>query len=515
MPERPTEWIADDAALGDLWWGIYARLSMAGDEDETGVDRQIADGLKEARRRGAKRVRIYADDGFSAYKRKVVRPRFEALLEDIADGRLPGGVVAWRAERLARRPKDAQRLIDALDAEEPNPRSIAYTISDGVDTSTDPGLFVFRQLVEFGRWESKAISQRVARAHLSRFEAGRFGGSPPAFGHKDGTAWREVEPAAAEAIRLAAQRLIAGEGVMSILRDWAARGITTRTGQRWQHPAWRKMMMSPRIAGLRVLRGLESSGVDAKGLPWIAPILDLESWRSVKRIFEDPSRRTNGTGDARHLLTSILRCGNPKCLGSLRAKGNAGRKNGPDYWTYGCSKDYGHPEACGRIWIKGSHTDAYIEGVVLAALSDPAVIAALTRASSGEPADDWAKEETDLRADLLATRERIIAVEMAWMKGPAALEAEIGISPEGYRRWRAGEVERRDDIERQLARLVRTRSVVRAIADPDAFWAAATLQEKREIVRAVCPAIVVRQAASIPEFPQRWDRRRIAITLAG
>ena len=514
MSTRYPDWIAADVSPEDPWWGVYARLSLAGDEDETGVDRQVADGIKEARRRGAKRIRIYADDGFSAFKRRVVRPRFEDLLADLANDRLPGGVVAWRAERLARQPRDAERLLDALRADEDDPRTTAYTIADGVDTSTEAGKFVFRQLVQFGRWESKAIGQRVARAARARSEQGRFHGGPPAFGHRDGTAWRDVEPREADAIRGAAERILAGEGVRSILRDWTARGLLTRRGKPWQHAAWRKMIISPRMAGLRVHHGVESSGVDPEGQPWIGQILDEETWRAVKRVLEDPARRSqNPGGQARHLLTGVMRCG--VCLGPLRAKGNAGHKNGQGYWTYGCVKDWSHPTACGRVWIKGSPSDEYIEGVVVAALSDSAVVAALTKGIGGQPDAPDVDEGAELRKALLEIRERIVVAEVAWMRGPAVLEAELGISPEGYRRWRAGAIGERDELERRLARLVRGRAVVRAVADPEQFWAEATLETRRDVIRAVCPEIVVRQAASVPEFPQRWDRRRIAITFAG
>ncbi|MGC8633381.1 MAG: recombinase family protein [Candidatus Limnocylindrales bacterium] len=514
MSTRYPDWTATDVRPEDPCWGVYARLSLAGDEDETGVDRQVADAINEARRRGAKRVRIYADDGFSAFKRRVVRPRFEDLLTDLADDRLPGGVVAWRAERLARQPRDAERLLDALRADEDDPRTNAYTIADGVDTSTEAGKFVFRQLVQFGRWESKAIGQRVARAARARAEQGRFHGGPPAFGHRDGTAWREVEPREADAIRGAAERILAGDGVRSILRDWTAQGLLTRTGKPWQHAAWRNMILSPRMAGLRVSHGVESSGVDPEGRPWIAQILDEETWRALKRVLEDPARRRqNPGGQAKHLLTSVLRCG--ACFGPLRAKGHAGHKNGRGYWTYGCIKDWYHPTACGKVWIKGVLTDQYIEGVVLAALSDRSVVAALTRGMSAQADGPDGDEEGELHAALLEVRERVLAAEVAWMRGPAVLEAEFGISPEGYRRWRAGAIAERDELEKRVARLTRGRAVVRAVADPERFWAEATLETKRDVIRAVCPDIVVRQAASLPEFPQRWDRRRIAITFAG
>lgn len=502
--ELRRDWVAPDAEADDPWWAVYARLSLAGDEDETGVDRQVADCLADARRRGAKRIRIYTDDGISAYRRRVVRPDFERLLEDVEHGPLRH-VVAWKAERLARQPRDAERLLDALAADEDVPRAVAYTIADGVDTSTEAGKFVFRQLVQFGRWESKAISQRVARAHQSRLEAGRFSGSPAAFGHRDGTGWREVDAVEAALIREGAARVLAGEGVRTILRDWGKEAVKTRAGNLWQHRAWIMMITSPRMAGLRLVRGVEASGTDADGQPWIAPILDVETWRDVRRILLDPARRPkNPGGTPKHLLTGLLTCG--LCLGPLRAKGHAGKAHGPNYWTYGCVRDVYHPLACGRVWIKGDPTDHYIEQVVLAHLRMPEIIAALTRSSSDE---DPATGEDDVRTRALALRERILAAEVAWMRGPEALEAAFGISPEAYRRWRTAAIAERDELEHRITRNARQRAALTALADPEGFWDQAALEQRREVVRAVLPEVVVVPAAAAEGSARRWNPRRI------
>ncbi len=512
MSQIQEDWVSPVAAPEDPWWAVYARLSVAGDEDETGVDRQVADGLAEARRRGARRIRLYADHGFSASKRKVVRPGFERLLGDLEHGQLKYAV-AWKAERLARQPRDAERLLDALAADEDVPRALAYTVMDGIDTSTEAGKFVFRQLVQFGRWESKANAQRVARAQQSRIEAGRFGGSPPAFGHKDGSAWREIEMFEAQLIREGAARVLAGDGVRTILRDWGKQGVKTRAGNGWQHRAWIMMITSPRMAGLRLVRGVESSGTDTEGRPWIAPILEIETWRDVRRILLDPARRPkNPGGTPRHLLTGLLTCA--VCLGPLRAKGHAGKTHGPNYWTYGCVRDAYHPLACGRVWIKGSSTDQYIEQLALAHLRMPEVIAALTRGSrSGD--SDAGEDESELRTQALALRERILAAEVAWMKGPAELESAFGISPEAYRRWRAEVIVERDELERQIARSTRARAVFTALADPEEFWDQAALEDRREVVRAVLPEVVVERAAAVDGSARRWNPRRIRWTAAG
>lgn len=511
---RPV-WVSPSARPEDRWWGVYSRVSAPGETttEETSVDRQTADGLEEARRRGAQRVRIYEDRGFSAYKRGVRREAFEELLEDIEAVEIVA-VVAWRAERLARQPRDAERLMEALGADDDRPRAVAYTIRDGVDTNDEPGKFVFRQLVQFGRWESRAISDRVRRARRAAIEDGRFSGSPPAFGHRDGTQWREIVPEEVALVREGATRAIAGEGVRSILRDFNARGSRTRSGAHWQHRAWIKMVTSPRMIGARMVGDAKYHGTDAEGNSRIGAILDQDTWEQVRTILLDPNRRKHDYGGTpKHLLTGLMRCGATAegrlCGEPLRAKGQSGRSHGPGYWTYGCVRDAYHTEACGRVWIKGSNTDAYIERVVLAHLRMPSVVSALSLGLGDS--EDPTEEASELRRRLMALKERIVTAEVAALKGLSVLEAEFGVSMEGYRVWRAQALAERDDLEKSIARTTRARSVVKAIADPEEFWRQAALDERRDLVRSVLPSIFVRPASSVPGNPRRWNHRRIKL----
>lgn len=503
--EDGDEWRADNATNDDELWGIYARKSVAGDEEVGSIPVQIADSLAHAQRLGARRVRAYIDHGFSASKRRVVRPRFQDLLADISAG-VVTNVVGWRAERLARQPRDAQIFLDTLGAEEPKPWGVAYTVRDGVDTRTDQGQWFFRQLVEFGKWEAKAIAHRVASAHQATMQQGRFSGSPPAFGHRDGTQWREVEPDEAALIREGAARVIAGQGVRSILRDWHERGIRTRRGALWQHRAWIKMVTSPRMIGARVIGEAEYVGHDETGQPWIEPILDRETWEAVRRILLDPSRRKHeGGGTPKHLLTGLMRCG--ICNGELRAKGQNGRSHGPGYWSYGCVRDAYHPFACGRVWIKGAPTDGYIEQVTLAQLRDPAVRRALTLIVSGG-ADDADEQAAELRREFDKLNEEITRREVISLNGPRAVEQQLGVGVEALRRWRAQALERRDDLERRIGAVTRQRHVLRAVANPESFWDQAALPERRALVRALFSDITVDPAPRA----RRWSFRRIRFT---
>jgi hypothetical protein len=71
--------------------------------------------------------------------------------------------------------------------------------------------------------------------------------------------WRivgeELEPAEAELIEEAATRVLRGEGLRSIAMDWNERGVKIVGGSTWQGSAIRRVLMSPRIAGLKEHRG--------------------------------------------------------------------------------------------------------------------------------------------------------------------------------------------------------------------------------------------------------------------
>jgi hypothetical protein len=198
--------------------------------------------------------------------------------------------------------------------------------------------------------------------------------------------------------------------------------------------------------------------------------------------------------------------------------GMGGKNKGPHYWTYSCLRDAYHATACGGIHIHGAKTDAYIEGIVLAALADPGIKAALAMGLNAGGSVDSGQvdaDELELRRELGALTERIIEVEAAWMAGPAALEERFTISPEGYKRWRTEANGRRDELEGQISRSARAKVVFAAVADPVVFWTQAALSDKRELIKLLLPEIVVVPARSVVSPTRYWDPRRILITPLG
>jgi len=101
---------------------LYIRLSLVtvvpdASEGEpvqqSGLERQQVDTQALAERKGWQGV-PYIDEA-SAYKRRAKRPKFDQLLSDLADGTIEG-LCVYDCDRLARQPRDLERLIDLYEA---------------------------------------------------------------------------------------------------------------------------------------------------------------------------------------------------------------------------------------------------------------------------------------------------------------------------------------------------------------------------------------------------------------
>jgi site-specific DNA recombinase len=179
-------------------------------------------------------------------------------------------------------------------------------------------------------WQESAIrSERVRAAVERNTRAGkRTGGGSKPFGYKiirhhqgEGARrrWRivgeELEPAEAKLIKDAATRVLRGESLRSIAMDRNKRGIKTvgasstkpkdeRTDQDRDARVWpgsmiRRVLVSPRIAGLREHHGevITKDGEPVKAA-W-PEIINRETHHRLVGLLKDPSRRPANLGRPR------------------------------------------------------------------------------------------------------------------------------------------------------------------------------------------------------------------------
>ena len=173
------------------------------------------------------------DRDVSAYDRHTPRPAYEAMVAELDAGAIDV-IVAWKMDRLLRRPRDFEELWDRLEAH----GSSLTTVADGID-STQPlvGELVPRLLTTFAKLESQNISLRVKRKHEEIAAAGRrSGGGRRPFGLT--ADWTEIVGHEAEAIRAAVEAITVGRASRnSVALDWNARGIRTSSGRLWDSAA--------------------------------------------------------------------------------------------------------------------------------------------------------------------------------------------------------------------------------------------------------------------------------------
>jgi site-specific DNA recombinase len=179
----------------------------------------------------------------------------------------------------------------------------------------------------------------------------------------------ELEPAKADAVREPVSRVLRGESLRGIAFDFNKRGIKPAGGKKngvrkidkWQGSTLRRVLISPRIAGLR-----EHNGEVVGKAVWPA-IIDEATHDRLVGLLKDSSRRPLNYGRPRvHPLVACSTAGLARDLWvtSLQPKQSRG---------YGCRKD--ENLVCpGRVRIAAEPLVAYIESYVIDQWRNPEAI---------------------------------------------------------------------------------------------------------------------------------------------
>ena len=353
--------------------------------------------------RGWAVAKVYEDNDVSAYKRNVRRPEFELMLSDLSDG-LIDGVVAYDLDRLARQPKDLERLIDLYDGRK---RLVFATVTNDVNLGTADGRTMARVMVAFANKSSHDASRRIQRKHLELARQGKSSGGPAPYGWLKGG--RKIDPVAAQHIRAAQEQLLAGVRIGTIRTDWQRLGLGhPREGTtRLPHHLVERMLTNPRLCGFRTYHGeilLDDDGRPVVG-DW-ETINTVEEWEAVCAVVAERKQKQPGRSLARkYLLSGIARCG----LCHAKIRGQVNRHWRPNStlskFSYQCSVVNG---GCGKVGRVGEAVDEFVISLVLAEQRE--------RASSTtvEEPEPWpnASELTDVEADIAALTQAARAKEI-------------------------------------------------------------------------------------------------------
>ena len=367
---------------------MYARLSETYDAAES-VPTQLERGEAHAAQRGWRVAARFKDDGYSGFK-EITRDGFGDLIGAIESGQVDV-VIVRDVDRLTRNLTDWNRFEKACVRH--GVLLSPYTGAD-LDLSTPEGAYYGGMETLRAKRESAVKSARVREAADRNARAGkRAGGGWRWFGytriyanpdepdHRKRVIIREeINPVEAEALRDAARRVLLGETIGSVIRDWTARGIRPVAADEWSPSSLIYTLKSARIAGFR-----EWQGNKYPTTQWPA-IIDADTHERLARLFADPARRRYTVRREPHLLAGIARC--PRCGHGMYHRRFAGGKRSD---SYACVT--GPAKGCGYVAIKAELLEEYVTGAVLDALESPRVQQALREGGD---------QDAPRRADLLA-----------------------------------------------------------------------------------------------------------------
>lgn len=342
---------------------IYTRISQDGTGQRAGVTRQLKDCKALAKRLGWRIVATHTDNDISAFN-GAIRPGFEALLTSITNGEVDA-IICWHTDRLYRRTKDLERLVDIADAVQ------IRTVNAGdLDLSNSSGRMLARILGSVAQQESEHKGERRRSANLQRAEAGTWrADGPRVFGYTQ--RGEPLEPEAT-AVRQAARDVLAGRSLRSICVEWNTNGLRTPRGGKkggvvWTNSQLRRVLTKPAIAGLRVYTH-DGKTIERPG-DW-QPLVDPDTWRGLVAFLSDETRRPSSSFERRHMLSGVAVCG---ICGGLMYAATPGRTHGSGRpRIYACRPS----KHCSRL---AGPLDELVEATVLALLADPRIARRLTQ----------------------------------------------------------------------------------------------------------------------------------------
>ncbi|MFE9393219.1 recombinase family protein [Streptomyces sp. NPDC006784] len=409
--------------------GIYTRISRDDEGDSLGVARQQQDCERLTDLRSWQAVKVYEDNDVSAFKRNVTRDDFELVLKDLRAG-LIDGIVAYDLDRLARQPRDLERLIEVFDE---RPRLEFATVTNDINLGTPDGRTMARIMVAFANKSSHDSSRRIRRKHLELAQQGRDSGGPAPYG------WRKedrtkVDPKAAAAIREAQREILAGVRIGTIRTRWQEQGLgNPRTGtKRMAHHHVEHILTSPRLVGYRTYHGEILYGEDGRPVPgnW-EPINSLEEWEAVCAAVAERKQKKPGKSLARkYLLSGIARCG--LCKSKIRGQTNTRWEPGSKAakFTYQCSVVNG---GCGKVGRVGEPIDRLIAQLVLEEQRERAAVTSVPAEQRWAREGELAEVEHDITQLVEAERAKEISVATLLQLLPGKERAREGLKLERAR----------------------------------------------------------------------------------
>jgi DNA invertase Pin-like site-specific DNA recombinase len=465
---------------------VYLRQSKDQFGDNLAVDRQREVCLEVCRRQGWT-PKFYVDDNVSATSPRVTRKAYQQMLKDIESGAVRA-VVVQKLDRLHRRRAELDPfLLLARDAK------IQLATAEGtVDFTSAQGKLLLGVMAEAAEYEMNVKAERQMAMHDQRvtrmvpFVARRPFGYQVVKDAKSGRVETLApHPVEGPLVTQGYAALLAGASQASVYQAWNRNGHLTTMGNPWVVATFRKFILSERNAGVLLINDQRVEGA------W-TPLVTPEDFRAIT-LRLSANVHTRGESRVKGLLTGILRCGLPGCGGPMNRSVRVDARTVDRSATRGSYRCKG----CGRM----SRQSGPVDDVVKTRL-----LARLTRSDVGDLLMGQA-DQSNVQA---------LAAERVQVRGyrddlDAAVKAKPGALPMAiYIDQRQALTSRLDELDHQAVKVsqepvllavvqalqdaARDLSPAQLLAVADETFEALSLEERRQLIRAVFASMVIMPA---------------------
>jgi DNA invertase Pin-like site-specific DNA recombinase len=488
-PDQPP-WVAElaaqyplDVPSGADWnqlTAVYARLSDDPNGTREATKRQVADGLAYAAKRRWPTLTV-VDDGISASRYNRTKPRtgYQAVLKAMQAGQVRR-VVAWSMDRLYRQPVELEALINLADPAINGVTVDLKLLSGDIDLGTGQGRWFARSLVNQAAMESDQISRRVSRAAQALRAKGLTTSGTVPFGWRTTT---KPEPKEAKLIREAVDRVLAGDSMAAVARDWNERRVPTKTGARWYNSTLRAILTNPRHAGLVPYTDPATgkrAGVSEAQWPAIVP---RERWEQLQATLE-----ANGNRHAQprrsSLLTGLVVC---HCGGTMIRDSHRGKP----VWV--CQNPPGYEGNCARNRLPALELEQTITEAAFA-LVDGADLARQAKTARPDPT-------ASLAAELASLEQRESAAAASFAAGK--------LTPRLFEKASAELAAKQQQLRAQLARAADAKPLAAYAGRTGALraaWEALSVERRRAVIAA---ALDLESRRIVVRAGKGWDVDRV------
>jgi site-specific DNA recombinase len=401
--------------------------------------------------------------------RSTLRPGIRSLLAGVRLG-VVRCVVATSVSRLARSADELVTVWATLGAAD-QLRLILTT--DGVDTAQPGSRAALDGVVSM---LTDSMSARASNERLRALAGDAKRTSTRVYGLDE--TWTKIVDDEAAVVREAAQRVLDGEPLRSIVDDFERRAVPTPSGRgTWTQPGLRALLVNPRMWGWRAYRGEPI----APGT-WPSIIDQQTGERLVRRLSGSRQRQAPDVDD---LLVGLLHCS--ACGTAMTVRSSSRRR-------YACPNP---PAGCGAVGIDARGLELLIVETAFDEIAHGSRLDRLAAAAF----EVWGDEESIVRRLAEHYRRRALLAGRITASEIDAAEAERIITELD---------DERVHIDRALGVVRLTRFPLERRAEPDFLRGLADLSASRtgSLVRLLVERIDIAPA----DVGRRFDPDRVTIS---